>query len=211
MAAVALWAEATIPADAHVALHYGLDGQPSRFGDKSEAVFALWFMVGVGVFTAGVCAGLRQLEPRRANLDRSARTFEFVWIGALVLLLGVSVMMAASFTGAMKDTTSAARAVMGAVGVIVMVLGNAMGKVRPNFTLGVRTPWTLSSDIAWDKTHRLAGWLMVIWGLGLVLCAALAPLTVALAVASVGGLVLAGVSVAASYLFWRAAPDKRTA
>jgi uncharacterized membrane protein len=86
-----------------------------------------------------------------------------------------------------------------------------MGKVRPNFTLGVRTPWTLSSDIAWDKTHRLSGLLMVVWGGALLASAGLAPAAYGLAIAAGGGLALAVVSIVASYLYWREAPDKRTA
>jgi uncharacterized membrane protein len=39
-----------------------------------------------------------------------------------------------------------------------------MGKIRPNWFVGVRTPWTLSSKLSWDKTHRLAGWLSLVMG-----------------------------------------------
>lgn len=211
MAAVALWADQTIPADARVALHYGLDGQPDRFGPKGEAVLALWIMTGLGVFLTGLFAAMRHLDPRRENLARSAGTYLFVWIGSLVLLLGICVMMAVDFTGAAADSSTAARAALGGTGVMMVILGNALGKVRPNFTLGVRTPWTLTSDIAWDKTHRLAGWLIVIWGLAQIVSAAIAPIWVAIGVAAIGGLAMAAISIGASYVYWRAAPDKRTA
>jgi uncharacterized membrane protein len=39
-----------------------------------------------------------------------------------------------------------------------------MSKIRPNWCVGVRTPWTLSSKLSWDKTHRLAGWLFLVMG-----------------------------------------------
>jgi uncharacterized membrane protein len=47
----------------------------------------------------------------------------------------------------------------------MIVLGNFLGKIRRNFWLGIRTPWTLSSDIVWERTHRLGGWLFVASGL----------------------------------------------
>jgi len=47
-----------------------------------------------------------------------------------------------------------------------LMLGNVMGKIRPNWFVGVRTPWTLSSKTSWTKTHRLAGWLFI--GMGLL-------------------------------------------
>ena len=47
---------------------------------------------------------------------------------------------------------------------LFIVLGNFLGKIRPNWFVGVRTPWTLSSKLSWDKTHRLAGWLFMLMG-----------------------------------------------
>ena len=55
-----------------------------------------------------------------------------------------------------------------AVGALLMVLGNYMGKLRKNFFIGIRTPWTLASDAVWERTHRLAGWLFVAAGLVMV-------------------------------------------
>ena len=49
-------------------------------------------------------------------------------------------------------------------GLLFIVLGNFMSKLRPNWFVGVRTPWTLSSKLSWDKTHRLAGWLFMLMG-----------------------------------------------
>jgi uncharacterized membrane protein len=49
--------------------------------------------------------------------------------------------------------------------VFQVLFGNRVGRLRPNFFLGVRTAWTLSSDQVWRKTHRLAGRLLVISGL----------------------------------------------
>src|SRR5262249_29404406 len=44
------------------------------------------------------------------------------------------------------------------------LMGNQLGKVRKNFYIGVRTPWTLASDRVWNDTPRLAAWLMVAAG-----------------------------------------------
>src|SRR5262249_58530216 len=44
------------------------------------------------------------------------------------------------------------------------LIGNVMGKVRKNFYIGVRVPWTLASDRVWNDTHRLAAWVMVAAG-----------------------------------------------
>ncbi len=55
------------------------------------------------------------------------------------------------------------------IGAMFIVMGNYMGKIKNNWFLGIKTPWTLSSENVWNKTHRLGGWLFMLFGLGLVL------------------------------------------
>jgi uncharacterized membrane protein len=87
----------------------------------------------------------------------------------------------------------------------LLVLGNFMGRVRPNWFVGIRTPWTLSSDEVWRRTHRLAARLMVALGLVLFPLAAVLPDRAAL-VASLTALLAAGLLPAAwSYVYWRRA------
>ena len=56
------------------------------------------------------------------------------------------------------------KVIFGALGILFIVMGNYFGKIRKNFFLGIRTPWTLSSDEVWARTHRLAGRLFVLLG-----------------------------------------------
>ncbi|HEU5228101.1 MAG TPA: SdpI family protein, partial [Ktedonobacteraceae bacterium] len=48
---------------------------------------------------------------------------------------------------------------------LFIFLGNYTGKMRRNFWMGIRTPWTLASAVVWERTHRLGGWLFVAVGL----------------------------------------------
>ncbi|MBT8068692.1 MAG: DUF1648 domain-containing protein [Gammaproteobacteria bacterium] len=59
--------------------------------------------------------------------------------------------------------------VFAGVGLLFIVLGNYLGKVRKNFFIGIRTPWTLASDEVWSRTHRLGGWVFVLIGFFLFL------------------------------------------
>ena len=62
-------------------------------------------------------------------------------------------------------------------------MGNVMGKVRKNFYIGVRVPWTLASDRVWNDTHRLAAWVMVAAGvIGFAMIVLGAPIMAAFAV-----------------------------
>ncbi|MBT9446177.1 MAG: SdpI family protein [Hyphomonadaceae bacterium] len=98
---------------------------------------------------------------------------------------------------------------MAGVGVLFVFLGDAMPKTRPNFFVGVRTPWTLSSDLAWQKTHRLAGWLFVLVGFWAIV-AAFTLKGIALAFSVTGPiLIVAAVSAVYSWFVWKADPAKR--
>lgn len=53
------------------------------------------------------------------------------------------------------------------LGLLFLVLGNYLPKVRQNYTVGIKLPWTLNDETNWNKTHRLAGKLWVVGGLAL--------------------------------------------
>src|SRR6185437_15445048 len=100
------------------------------------------------------------------------------------------------------------RLVLGAVGILFIVLGNVLGKVRPNWFVGVRTPWTLSSKRSWVRTHRLAGWLFTLAGLIFLVLIAF-NIGAGLRWIILGVLaVLTIVLVAYSYIEWRHDPEK---
>ncbi len=51
------------------------------------------------------------------------------------------------------------------VGALLIVLGNYMPKIKPNYFIGIRTPWTLESEAVWNKTHRLGGKVFIAMGM----------------------------------------------
>ena len=55
------------------------------------------------------------------------------------------------------------------VGILFIIMGNYMGKIKYNWFIGIKTPWTLSSENVWNKTHRIAGWLFILMGVVMLL------------------------------------------
>jgi len=51
------------------------------------------------------------------------------------------------------------------LGTLFILMGNYMSKIRQNYFIGVKVPWTLSSEDNWNKTHRFASWCFVIAGI----------------------------------------------
>ena len=100
-------------------------------------------------------------------------------------------------------TVSVGRVVSALVGSLFVFIGNLMGKVKPNFLLGIRTPWTLSDPDVWNRTHRLGGGLFFLTGLATVASALLLPEKVTFWVLMAGVLAAALIPAVMSYVWYR--------
>ena len=95
---------------------------------------------------------------------------------------------------------------------LFLVIGNYLPKVRPNYLMGIRTPWTLASDLSWGRTHRLGGRLFVLEGLVLPVLGLLDVGPELLSVTIIVAIVVLVVVVSAyPYQVWKADPEKRPA
>ncbi|NOK32420.1 SdpI family protein [Corallococcus exercitus] len=108
-----------------------------------------------------VLVAVPRISPKGFSVARFQGVFEGIQatlvaflflLNALVLLAGLGV------------PVPVARVVPAATGLVLVVLGNYMGKFTKNFFCGIRTPWTLASDEVWLRTHRLGGRLFVLAG-----------------------------------------------
>jgi uncharacterized membrane protein len=89
------------------------------------------------------------------------------------------------------------------LGALFAVLGLAMPFTKPTWFMGIRTPWTLSDDAVWARTHKAGGFLMVTSGVLTIVAALTAPPPVAFTVLLASSIVAALGSVLLSYLYWR--------
>lgn len=198
---VSLYAWFQVPPDAQIPIHWGLSGEPDRFAGREALFYLPILLLGAGALLAVIPL----IEPRKLNLERSAKAYLVIGCGVLAILGAVHIVAVYSALGGEANMVGAVSILMGA---LFAIIGNYMGKVRSNFFVGVRTPWTLSSELSWNKTHRVAGRLFVASGALMVVLALLVPPAVAmgvpLAVLLIG---IAGV-VIYSYVVWKADPDK---
>lgn len=194
MFALAVFAWPRVPEQMPV--HWGVDGTPDRYGGRVEGVLLLPVVALVVYVLLQV---LPNFDPRRANYAQFAGPYALIRFATHVLLTGIYGVAIAAALGYQLNMT---RIVVPAVGLLLIILGSVMGKLRPSWFVGIRTPWTLSSTRAWGKTHRLGGWIFIVVGLVMVL-AGLLNLPVLLLVALAGlGVALIGLSLY-SYLIWR--------
>ncbi len=161
------WAFGALPAGEQVPVHWGPDGTADRFADKDGALLVLMILPGAALFVTGVLALAPFIDPFRENLRRSRKAYVAIWASTMVLMAaltgGIAVMMARG--GEASSSNEFVRFVMAGCGLLFIVIGNYLPKTRKTFFLGIRTPWTLTSDYTWEKTHRLVGPLYILAGL----------------------------------------------
>lgn len=185
-----------------MAVHWDLQGNPNGWMPRATAAFLTPVML---LAVWGLLRAVPGLDPRRENYDKFSSAYDTV-VAAVLALLFVGHLMVLAI--ALGYHVPAARIVPVLLGVMFLVVGNVMPRARSNFTFGIRTPWTLSSERVWASTHRLAGYAMAAGGLamiaaGLFLRADLSVLVVAGAIAAA----LLGPAVC-SYFIWRRETQK---
>ena len=181
--------------DARIAIHFGIDGQPDGFAGPWVAFLSLPVIAG---FVTALFTLLPRMEPRAGNLARSGKAYTATWSAVMLMLAACHALLIAHAFGYAADVP---RLVTAMLGLFLVVTGNAAAKTRSMLLFGVRTPWTLSDERVWQRTHRLYGWGSVCLGLVLIGLALGAAAPLVLATTTLLGLA-ALMAAAFSYSYW---------
>ena len=192
--AVSVWAYSRLPQV--VATHWNLQGTPDGYSSRfwAAAVMPLVIAGLTGLFNV-----LPKVDPRHENYAKFLNTY---WLIANAVLVFAAVAHALILANALGFTVQVDRLLPVGVGLLFAFLGNYLTRVEPNWFIGVRTPWTLSSDAVWRKVHRTAGWLFVIAGV-VIAAGAFAPRNAFVPLFIVTIVVAAAIPVVQSYVLWK--------
>lgn len=179
-----------------VPVHWNFEGDVDRYGSRFEGALLVPAMM---LFVWGMLRTLPKLDPKRANYARMESTWEFVITLTLAAMLALHLALLGSSLGYPVPIDTIVPVV---VGVLLLGMGNVLPRAKPNWWFGVRTPWTLSNERVWTRTHRVAGYSLSIAGLALV-AAAFVTAPVA-RILILGGIAIAAiVPIVFSYVAWR--------
>ena len=114
-------------------------------------------------------------DPLRANYARFRRTYEIsldlavaLAVGTHLLLLGWFMIVAGARGARTHIGLWISYVPTSLIGIVLIVAGNIMPRLRPNNVIGIRTRWTLGNETVWMKTHRAGGYFLVFFGLTLM-------------------------------------------
>ncbi len=141
-----------------VPVHWNWQGEVDGFGSRGQG---LWTIPIMTVVIMIIFWFVPQLDPKREKYKQFAGVWEmfqsmFLFFMIYVYFISLYAAVAAVDVGSW---------VMTGVGLLFVWLGNMMGKIRQNYFVGIKVPWTLNNEEVWNKTHRLGGWCFVIAGL----------------------------------------------
>jgi uncharacterized membrane protein len=151
---------------ARIPQHWNAAGQIDAWATKSLLSVFLFPLIVLGL--VGLAWLLPRIDPLKASYKRFAGSYYLVMdviVGFMAFIYAV--MLYAAFNPAVQTSVL----IPAAVGLLLAVLGNQLGKVKRNFFVGIRTPWTLASERVWTETHRIGGRVFVGCGIALALSA----------------------------------------
>jgi uncharacterized membrane protein len=180
-----------------IATHWNLRFEADGYSDRFWVAFVLPTIVVIGAPLVAIV--LSRIDPRRAERQSDGSTYWTMWSLMLGMLAAIQVFMVAF--GAGWDV-SASRVLPTLLGVFLIVFGNVEPRLRPNWFVGTRTPWTLSDDDVWRRTHRIGGYLSVAAGVLLVVGAWLPFEALRLVVWALAALLFLS-PIGYSYVLWR--------
>jgi uncharacterized membrane protein len=193
-AALSLWAYPQLPL--RVASHWNFQGEVD--GYMSRGMHSL-MLPGILFLMYITFLVMPYFDPKKERYQEFAKVYRLMRDAILFVLLGVYA--SATFYN-LDYPVNISAIVASLIGLLMMLLGNYFGKLKRNWFIGLRTPWTLSSEDVWSKTHRLGGRLFMLWGLFIIIAPWLNA-SIALIVLFVGlATILIGVNLY-SYLLFR--------
>lgn len=143
-----------------IATHFGFNNVANGWSSKAFTVF------GMPAILAGIqllCLWATTNDPRRKNINGKLFTVVIWTIPVISLICCLSI-----YAIAMQVPVNIGLLVNLIIGILFLLIGNYLPKIRQNYTVGIKLPWTLNSEENWNRTHRMSGWLWMVGGLAMI-------------------------------------------
>lgn len=142
-----------------MASHWNANGQVDGYMSKFWGVFLLP-LITLGMFV--LFMSVPNIDPLKANIAQFRETFNLFIVLIIAFMLYIYELTLAWSLGYQDFNMSTA--MLPFMGVLFIAIGFMLRKAKRNFFIGIRTPWTLSNDFVWDKTHQLGSILFMASG-----------------------------------------------
>lgn len=142
-----------------VPMHWNLQGEIDRYGHKSELLF-IPFLLPFLVYILFLIIPMIDPKGQMNKMGNKLQTLKFI-LTTFMSVLAMYIIYSTKYT-----STTNVNFIFLLMGFLFIILGNYFKTIKPNYFIGIRTPWTLENEVVWKKTHRLGG---VLWFIGGIL------------------------------------------
>ena len=144
---------------AKVAIHWNFQGQVNGYSGRIFGAFGLPVIITALYLMFLVIPRVDPKQERYPEFSSIYRTFKSLIIGFMLFLY----LITGLFNLGIPLPIGTIIPIL--IGVLMISIGNFMGKIKPNWFIGIRTPWTLSSETVWNKTHRMGRYIFILFGI----------------------------------------------
>lgn len=134
-----------------MASHWDFSGEVNGYMPK---LWGLFLLPAMSFFLFGLFLLIPKIDPLKANVAKFQKYFDGFILVFELFFLYIYLLTISWSLGYRFDMTAV---MMPALAMLFYYLGIMIGKAERNFFIGIRTPWTLSSDSVWKKTHAKGG------------------------------------------------------
>ena len=145
--------------------HYGFDNQVDRWGSKYETLLFPVVSILMGYFLFGMA----KLAAKKEEHGENNKNVTII-VGILVLILLNALNVYSLYTSFNKVenlsfvSLDIGQLVFGIIGMLMIVTGNLMPKLRMNSMIGLRTHWSMKNEVTWKKSQHIGGISFIIGG-----------------------------------------------
>ena len=142
----------------NVPLHWNLEGEIDRYGDKSELLI-IPFVMPLLVYL--IFLVVPEIDPKNKlnKMGNKLQSIKFL-ITTIMSILALFIIYSVK-----NQSISNPNYIILSIGLLFIILGNYFKTIKPNYFIGIRTPWTLENETVWKKTHTLGGTMLFIGGI----------------------------------------------
>lgn len=144
-----------------VPTHFGFDGKPDDYSQKSTLIIILSLLsfLAIGIFY--LLRNIHKIDPKK-NARTMPGTMNKM---ALAIVIFISLLNTMIVSSSINGNFGNGKVIFCIIGFFLAYIGNLMYSTKPNYFIGIRTPWTLENEDNWRKTHQLAGKIWFAGGL----------------------------------------------
>lgn len=190
-----------------VPTHYNARFEPDNFGTRMELSAMLVFLFLVGTLASLLLRNIHKIDPKHKYHENHPLMQKLSW-AIIVFTSAIGIYLVYQAQQYSAGESSSPRILIGVLALCFAVLGNFMNSLKPNYFVGIRTPWNLENEENWKYTHHIASRLWFFGGLLLLIASCLIEKSLLLPLLLTTLIPLAVIPFFYSYRFYKASKNK---